>query len=187
MTTTKQFVGDPVDRAYAALIAEDGARMRARGYLVPLEDRAVTHDGKDYITIWAEPGDDPALVLAVYRLLPNGSLKRLKRWPVEVAPLLFAGQGKCPSCDGYTQSSDPVGEWLPCSKCRVAENDAAYAASCAKRQAEWKPTGEPRFWTDDRGRNHPLCVSLTKRGTECKADALPDGTLCLTHRVTIPA
>jgi len=41
-----------------------------------------THDGKLYVVLLSLGG-----VLAVYRLLTSGALKRLKRWPKEVVLL----------------------------------------------------------------------------------------------------
>jgi hypothetical protein len=40
----------------------------------------VEHDGKQYVVLHNVNG-----VLAVYRILTSGALKRLKRWPTEIA------------------------------------------------------------------------------------------------------
>ena len=43
----------------------------------------VTHDGKTYVVLEGGRGRGP---LAVYRVRTSGQLKRLRRWPAEVAP-----------------------------------------------------------------------------------------------------
>ncbi len=40
---------------------------------------------------------------------------------------------------------------------------------------------ERRREQDSQGRARPLCEALTKRGTRCRAVALPDSPFCLTH------
>jgi hypothetical protein len=79
--------------------------------------------------------------------------------------------------DGHTLG--PAAHFVPNRTIELVEY--LLAELRAVRRPSSKPTGEPRFWTDDRDRKHPLCAGLTKRGTECKADARPDSTLCLTH------
>jgi|GEM_PF-6513357 hypothetical protein len=169
MTITKQFVGDPIDRAYSALFAEQGAHLRSLGFPGPFANRSVTHDGKDYIALYAAPaaefpelGEDeltcPPWLLAVYRLLPNGALKRLKRWPAEVEwtgptgdrpgplaprPALLP---TCIVCGGGVRTIKD-GRWI-CSRCWQAEKDAAYKAESMRLNPP-KPSAQPIFLGSD--------------------------------------
>jgi len=67
---------DPASRAFAAY-------FEAEGDLAPQPSREtswpVVHDGRRYVVLRNVNG-----VLAVYRVRPDGVLKRLKRWPAEI-------------------------------------------------------------------------------------------------------
>ncbi len=76
---TKTFVGDAVDRAFAAYFRVGGALAlpdQPSGGLSGAQE----HDGLEYVVL-----RNAHRTLAVYRVLPNGALKRLKRWPAELA------------------------------------------------------------------------------------------------------
>jgi len=47
----------------------------------PSRPLVVKHEGKEYVVLSSVRG-----TLAVYRVKPDGFLKRLDRWPKEVAP-----------------------------------------------------------------------------------------------------
>jgi len=66
-------VGDPVDRAFAAYFRVGGAGADQPANYSGL----VEHDALSYVVLRNVNG-----ILAVYRVLPHGPLKRLKRWPV---------------------------------------------------------------------------------------------------------
>src|SRR5664280_578549 len=80
MTITKQFVGDPIDRALSAYFRTGGAFVD-RPSLHGVEE--VEHDGRQYVTL-----SNNYRTLAVYRVLTDGALKRLSRWPAAVADQL---------------------------------------------------------------------------------------------------
>jgi len=61
---------DPVARALSAW-------YRQEGFQQPSSDSGlVEHNGKEYVVLRNVTG-----VLGVFRIRPNGALKRLKRWP----------------------------------------------------------------------------------------------------------
>lgn len=73
----KTFRHDPVTRALAAY-------FRAGGTDQPSADSGVVeHDGKSYVVLRNVNG-----VLTVYRVLNDGGLKALKRWPTAVGEVL---------------------------------------------------------------------------------------------------
>lgn len=63
-------------RALAAYFRSEGALANQPDS----ESGVVEYAGKSYVVLLNVNG-----TLAVYRVLNNGALKRLKRWPVEVA------------------------------------------------------------------------------------------------------
>jgi hypothetical protein len=69
---------DLTRRAFAAYFKE------ARGWGEPVQPSngsgVVEHDGKTYVVLLNSNG-----TLAVYRVRNSGALKRLRRWPTEVA------------------------------------------------------------------------------------------------------
>lgn len=75
MTPRTPPIGDPLDRAFAAYFRTEGARAAQ-----PASNSAVQeHAGKSYVVLRNTDG-----VLAVYRILNDGALKRLRRWPTEL-------------------------------------------------------------------------------------------------------
>jgi len=62
--------GDPVLRAFAAYFRAGNIDQPAN------TSGIVEHDGKQYVVLENVNG-----ILAVYRIRPDGQLKRLRRWP----------------------------------------------------------------------------------------------------------
>lgn len=65
--------------AYFRTAQEDGAMADQPNASM---SGTVTHDGKTYVVLEGGRGHGP---LAVYRVRTSGQLKRLRRWPAEVA------------------------------------------------------------------------------------------------------
>jgi hypothetical protein len=67
--------GDPVSRAFVAYFRSEGASAEQ-----PTNPPGIVeHDGKQYVVL-----DNIGGILAVYRILNSGALKRMKRWPAEL-------------------------------------------------------------------------------------------------------
>jgi hypothetical protein len=71
---TKTFKGDPVSRAFSAYFRGADSPIQPSG-----DSGLVEHEGKEYVVLHNVNG-----VLAVYRVLNNGALRQLKRWPKEI-------------------------------------------------------------------------------------------------------
>jgi hypothetical protein len=71
---------DLTRRAFAAYFrSEDDGDQPNSGLSGPVE-----HQGKTYVVLYSGRSRDAA-PLAVYRVRTSGQLKRLRRWPAEVA------------------------------------------------------------------------------------------------------
>jgi hypothetical protein len=74
MTSTDHLnLDDLTRRAFAAYFRSGGTEQPSSASGV------VVHDGKDYVQLFNVAG-----TLAIYRVKPDGSLKRLRRWPAEL-------------------------------------------------------------------------------------------------------